>query len=137
MEGRQPAPQPDQAGRPLDVVLVDDAESFRFLLRHMLRRDARFRVVGEAENGVEAIELAGALRPDFMLLDLKMPVMGGEEALPRVLEASPRTRVVVVSGLEADLMEKRVRGLGAVAYFEKDGSFVDLGERLLALGPPP
>lgn len=116
---------------PLRTVLVDDDANFRLLLRYILRRDARFEVVAEAVDGVEGIEAAKVHQPDLMLLDLRMPRLSGEAALPQVLDASPRTRVVILSGILASEAEQKTRALGASGYIEKDGDLTGLGDEVL------
>jgi DNA-binding NarL/FixJ family response regulator len=117
-------------------VLVDDAENFRALVRIILRRDGRFEVVGEAGDGKEGIEVVRARQPDLVLLDLTMPVMDGVEALPRMREAAPASKVVVLSGVERARMEETTRGLGAAGFIEKGGRPEELvADILQALGP--
>ena len=99
------------------VLLVDDTVEIRYLLRMLLANVTLCQVVAEAENGEEAIELARSLRPDVVILDMVMPVMDGRTALPRILEASPESKVLVYSS-RPDVKEEVLR-LGAVAYFEK------------------
>lgn len=114
---------------PTRVLLVDDVENLRFLHRFLLRREGggEFEVVGEAENGQQAIELARTLQPDLVLLDVSMPVMDGLEALPLIRAELPRgARIVMLSGFEADRLEKTARERGADAYLEKGLSPKDL-----------
>jgi DNA-binding NarL/FixJ family response regulator len=101
------------------VVLTDDDQDTRLLLRAALERDGRFEVVGEATNGPGAVALAREHRPDLVLLDLGMPGGGGLEALPRLHEATPDTRVVVVSGFPGDRLAAVTSAGGAVGYVEK------------------
>ena len=131
--GQAPLADAADVKAPLRVVIVDDNRNFRHLLRFALRRNDRFAVVGEGANGHDAIELAQTHRPDLMLLDIKMPGIPGEKALPLVLRASPATRVVVVSGLDPLVMRHDLAALGAAGYVEKDGSLLDIGQGLLAL----
>ncbi len=101
------------------VVLADDDVDMRLLLRAALHRDGRFAVVAEAGDGDAAIEATGRLQPDLVLLDLAMPGRGGLETLPLLHDASPRSRVVVVSGFPGDRLEAVARAGGAVGYVEK------------------
>jgi signal transduction histidine kinase len=101
------------------VLLADDVPELRKLLRQVLELTQRFDVVGEAENGLQAIELAGSHFPDLVLLDISMPVMDGMEALPRIIQVSPATKVVILSGFEADRLAASAVELGAAAYIEK------------------
>ena len=101
------------------VVLADDSKDVRDLLRLRLEISGVLQVVGEAQNGREAIEIARAEQPDLLVLDLSMPEMDGLEALPLVREASPETRIVIFSGFEGSDVERQVRTLGAVAFYDK------------------
>ena len=76
-------------------------------------------VVAEAADGREAIALAEQHQPDVILLDLAMPKMDGLEALPKLREVVPDTKVVVFSGFQESLLERQAHELGAVAYVEK------------------
>jgi two-component system chemotaxis response regulator CheY len=77
------------------VVLVDDRARVRRLLRESIEDDGRFQVVGEAENGREAIETAKRLQPDAVILDQEMPEMTGTEALPQLVRIVPKVVVVM------------------------------------------
>ncbi|HYF72956.1 MAG TPA: PAS domain S-box protein [Nocardioides sp.] len=130
-----------EAGARPSIVIVDDAAEVRALVRTRLRLSGRLEVVGEGSNGVEAVAAARELRPALLLLDVSMPVMDGLEALPRVLEASPRTRVVMYSGFSEEGLAQRARELGAVAFLEKSTSLDQLADQLVGLldgaGAPP
>ena len=113
------------------AVIVDDVADLRGLLRHVLEWSGRFDVIGEGENGREAIDLARSLSPDLILLDVSMPVMGGLEALPLLLDVSPASKIVMLSGFEADRLGRQTRELGAAAYLEKGVSPANLVKTLL------
>lgn len=115
------------------VVVVDDAPDVRRLLRTRLRLSGRFEVVGEGADGDQAVALAEQHRPTLMLLDVSMPGADGLEALPRVLAASPRTRVVVFSGFEEHGLADRALALGATAFLEKAVPLDEVVDRLLDL----
>ena len=115
------------------VLVVDDAEDIRMLLR--LRVEARdgLTVVGEAADGVAAVELASELQPDLVLLDLAMPRMDGLEALPLIRAAVPDVRVVVLSGFNQGTLANKALEAGADHYVVKGGSMrelLDLAESL-------
>ncbi len=114
------------------VVVVDDAPDVRVLVRTRLRVSGVFEVVGEGSDGEQAVELAAELRPTVMLLDVSMPGTDGLEALPRILAASPGTRVVMFSGFEEHGLVDRALALGATAFVEKSTPVDLLVERLLA-----
>lgn len=114
------------------VVLVEDDVSLRRLLRLALAGDDRFEVVGEAGDGVVALELVATLDPDLLLLDLAMPRMDGLEVLD-VLDDRTRPSVVVLTGFEDPALERRVLDAGASGYLTKGTALVGLGDRLGAL----
>ena len=101
------------------VVVADDLDGMRALLTAALEASGRFEVVATAGDGSEAIEAVRATRPDLALLDLGMPGGGGLEVLPLLRAASPRTRVVVVSGFPRGPLASLIVGRGAVGYVEK------------------
>ena len=101
------------------VLLVDDVADLRFLLRVVLEADGSFEVVGEAGDGETALELAQRTSPDVVVLDLSMPNMDGLEALPRLREAAPEAKIVVLSAFERGKVSSSAADLGADAYFEK------------------
>ena len=104
---------------PVRVLVVDDAEDLRLVVRLTLERDAGFAVVGEAGDGDEAVRAAEALQPDIVLLDLDMPGAGGLEVLPALRAAAPQAQVVILSGLPRASVEDRARAAGAVGFLEK------------------
>ena len=97
---------------PHTVLIADDTPEIRNLLRMNFELEQDFLVVGEADNGLTAIELARDHQPDLVLLDLAMPVMDGLQALPEITEATPGTRVVVLSGFNADQVADEALALG-------------------------
>ena len=120
------------------IVIADDAAEVRALVRTRLRLSGKLTVVGEAADGVAAIAAAEEHRPALMLLDVSMPEMDGLEALPRVLAASPGTRVVMYSGFQEQDLAHRALGLGASVFLEKSSSLDTLADELVAvLGTPP
>ena len=91
------------------VLVCDDVETMLIALRAVLDLRDGIEVVGEARNGMEAIELALSLQPDVVLLDLTMPGKNGLEALPDVRRAAPEARVVILSGHEGRPIEEAAR----------------------------
>ncbi len=122
------APSPPAAPS-LTVLVVDDTEDIRTMIRIALGR-AGFDVVAEAADGEDAIVAAGEHRPDLVLLDLHMPGLGGIEALPRLLHASPRSRVVVFSAMAATRMLEAALDAGASGYIVKGVSPKRIAEHL-------
>jgi YesN/AraC family two-component response regulator len=113
----------------LRILIADDAPDIRLLLK-MYLTDTRLEVIGEATNGAEAVEMAGSEKPDAVILDLAMPVMDGLEAIPLIKKASPDTKIVVLSGFDADKMAERALGLGAETYLQKGVALGDIGQML-------
>lgn len=110
---------PAEARSETRIVIVDDTADMRLLMRVLLDRYDGFTIVGEAENGLEAIELAHIHQPDVVLLDLAMPEMDGLEALPRIKRAAPGAEVIALSTFHADQMAAAAVGAGATAYVRK------------------
>lgn len=79
-------------------MIVDDDQSIRYLVRINLEGADKFEVIGEAENGDEAVKLVERDRPDFVILDLFMPRMDGAEAAGAMREVHPTVRIVAYSG---------------------------------------
>jgi PAS domain S-box-containing protein len=113
------------------VVVVDDSSELRRLVRRQLDSSGLFDVVGEGDDGGEAIGLAYRHEPTVVLLDTSMPRMDGIEALPAILALSPRTQVVMFSGFEPDGLAEHARELGAADFIEKSIQLEDLPRRLL------
>jgi len=108
------------------VLLVDDHPVVREGLRGMIDAEPDLTVVGEAGSGAEAIAIAESLRPDVILMDLRMPDVDGVTATERILAALPRTRIVVVTTYESDSDILRAVEAGAAGYLLKDASRAEL-----------
>lgn len=110
------------------LAIVDDTDDVRLLLRLAFGSDPRFDLVGEGENGEDAIDLAVREKPDLMILDRHMPVLGGIEAIPAILAGSPRTAVVLyTAGADAATCHAALSA-GAVEVVDKasvDGFVVE------------
>ncbi len=88
--------------QPIRVLLVDDHEEVRVMLRTALRLHGGFEVVGEAEDGVGAVRLVGSTDPDIVLLDLGLPDLDGREVLTRIRAVRPASRIVIFSGADRE-----------------------------------
>lgn len=133
----EPEPEPvDQLQRTHSVLVVDDAEDLRTLLRTRMESCHGLTVVGEAADGVAAVEMASELQPDLVLLDLAMPRMDGLEALPLIRAAVPGVRVIVLSGFNQSTLAQKALEAGADHYVVKGGSMSRLLELVDSLLEP-
>jgi len=108
------------------VLLADDHTMFRQGLKEMLSTDEGIEVVGEAENGVEAVALARELKPDVAILDIEMPIMGAREAMDLLLRTSPTSKIVVVTMHDDPRLVREFLGHGASGYLVKSASLQEL-----------
>lgn len=104
----------------LRILVADDHLVYRMGIRTLLENEPGMRVVGEAGSGEAAIELYRRLRPDVMLLDLRMPGRGGVEVVETVLTESPSARILVVTSYQTEEEIFRVLRAGALGYILKD-----------------
>ena len=86
-------------GSQMTILIADDQLEVRRVLRHVIEKDGRFAIVGEAADGEQAKALVGMVQPDAVILDLAMPNTDGLEAIPGLLDASPGTKIVVFSSM--------------------------------------
>jgi len=114
---------------PHRVILAEDNVPLRTLLRFTVDTDPRFVVIGEAGDGVEALELLELHDPDLLLLDLSMPVMDGLEVLEKLVHRA-RPVVVILTGFEDPDLEQQVLQAGGAAYLTKGSAFDGLVDRL-------
>lgn len=116
----------------ITVLIADDHPVVREGIRGMLAREPDLRVVGEAAGGLEAITLAAALRPDVILMDLRMPDVDGAAATERILATHPDARIVMVTTYETDTDILRAVAAGASGYLLKDSSRAELADAVRA-----
>jgi DNA-binding NarL/FixJ family response regulator len=120
----------------LRLLLVDDQEMFREGLRLILAQQGDFEIVGEAADGLAAIEATRRLAPDVVLMDLRMPRLGGAEATSRIRAMAPAVKVIVLTTFEEDEEVFAAMRAGASGYLLKASPSERLGEaiRLAARG---
>ena len=109
------------------VLTVDDQRIFLRTARSLISATPGFEQIGEAASGEEALELAAHLRPDLVLVDVRMPGMDGVETARRLTEADPATTVVLISLEEVPQLSAAVDRAGAAGYIRKQ----DLSTRSL------
>lgn len=100
------------------LLLVDDDADLLYLLERLLRREG-FDVVGTASDGEEAVGMAASARPDAVLLDLAMPTLDGEAAVPRLVREAPTTMVAILSAHVTAEQARSLFGLGAFCVYDK------------------
>jgi len=105
---------------PLRILLVDDQPLFRGAIAALIEREPDMVVIGEAENGLEGVEKALAMRPDLVIMDVEMPVMDGIEAVRLIREQLIDTRVIMLTVSENDDHLFSAIRLGAHGYLLKD-----------------
>ncbi len=106
----------------ITVLLAEDHAIVRQGLSALLNADGGFKLVGEARNGREAVELAAKLKPGVILMDIAMPVLNGLEATRQILTANPAARVIVLSAHSDDEYIERMREAGVAGFLEKQTS---------------
>ena len=114
------------------LILVDDHPVVRHGIRGMLEAEPDLTVAGEASSGPEGVALAAELRPDIVLMDLRMPGGDGVEATARIVATVPGVRVLVLTTYESDRDILRAIEAGAGGYLLKDASPAELAEGVRA-----
>lgn len=115
------------------VLIVDDHALVREGVRHVLTSDSGFDVVGEASTGEDAVRLSAELAPDVVVLDLTMPGMSGLDAAPRIREAAPAARLLVLSIHDHEEYVLQSVRAGAEGYLRKDSSPAELRGAIRAI----
>jgi DNA-binding NarL/FixJ family response regulator len=121
------------------VLIVDDHKMFRDGLKTLINLQKDMMVVGEAANGQEAIARTRELRPDVILMDVKMPVMDGVEATRRILAEMPGTKILALSMYSDDGFMSGMHRAGALGFILKGSDFDELSgaiRRVAGSGSP-
>jgi two-component system nitrate/nitrite response regulator NarL len=116
------------------VLIADDHELFVDALAVILAIEPSITVVGHARDGQEAVELAGQLSPDVVLMDISMPVMDGFEATRRIRSERPCAVILMLTGSNSREDIERARDVGATGYVTKDRISADLVQSILDAG---
>ena len=112
------------------ILLADDQELIRKGLTIILNHQPDLEVVGQAADGAEVIQLAKALRPDVILMDLKMPNVNGIQATRQIVSTQPRAQIIVLTTYDTDEWVFEAIRAGAVGYLLKDATTDTLAEAI-------
>lgn len=112
--------------KPIRIILVDDHAMLRQGTAELLRRDPAIEVVGEAEDGQQAVELARRLRPDIVVMDVRMPVLSGIEATRQIRATLPEVQVLVLTAHDDDQYIFSLLQAGASGYLLKSAPVSEL-----------
>ena len=115
------------------VLLADDHLLFRQGLRKLLEADPDISIAGEANNGQEAMEMSEAMRPDVILMDLQMPVLGGTPAIEAILSKQPEVGIIVLTMLDTDDYLQNALIAGARGYLLKTASSREVAQAVRAV----
>jgi DNA-binding NarL/FixJ family response regulator len=110
----------------LRVLIADDHLLFAESLMQLLSIDGRIDVIGIANDGAQAVSLAKALQPDVILMDVKMPVCDGIEAIGRLRDAGVRAQVMILTGTNDSVDAEEALRAGASAFFRKEDGIDEL-----------
>ncbi|MEJ2734051.1 MAG: response regulator transcription factor [Anaerolineae bacterium] len=114
------------ASNPIRVMIVDDHSMVRRGLATILRVKADLELVGEANNGREAMQMCNEVQPDVILMDLVMPEMGGAEATQLIREQCPNIQVIALTSFQEKELVREALQAGAISYLLKNVSADDL-----------
>jgi DNA-binding NarL/FixJ family response regulator len=119
--------------RTVRVLIADDQTLFRSGLARLLAEDPRLTLVGQAADGVDAVKKAAALKPDIVLMDLKMPGLDGVEATAQIVASQPDVKVLVLTTFDADRYVLQALKAGASGYVLKDSEPAAISSSIMAV----
>lgn len=124
--------------KPITVLVVDDEARIRRFARLLLESDSKVSVIGEADNGRQAADMARELCPDVVLMDISMPEMNGLEAARKILRDCPNTRIIMTTAMGAEPYRRVSMSLGAADFLDKstlDSELIEAIHRTARHGP--
>lgn len=104
---------------PLKIMVVDDAPFIREIVKQILSGEPDYLLVGEATNGLEAIEKASELKPDLILMDIVMPEMSGIKATEEILKFDPKVKIIAFTTMDNSSLQKQAMQAGCKGFFKK------------------
>ena len=116
----------EQEKRPITIVLVDDLAQTRDSIKKLFSFESGFEVIGEASNGLEGVEIVKELKPDIVLMDIKMPDMDGIETARILTQTIPTTGIIMMSVMNDEEHRQLSKLAGARAFLSKPVTFDDL-----------
>jgi len=119
--------------RVVRVLIADDQTLFRSGLARLLEEDPRITLVGQAVDGLDAARKVGALKPDVVLMDLKMPGLDGAEATKKIISENPDVKVLILSTFDADSYVLQALRAGASGYILKDAEPAAIASSIMAV----
>ena len=117
----------------ISVLLVDDHDLVRTAIRNLLTNVAGIKVVGEARTGEEALVVCRQHKPQVVLMDVKMPGIGGIEATRKLLRHQPGLKVLVLTSCKNDIFPARLLQIGASGYITKGSTMEEMVQAILAV----
>ena len=117
----------------LTVLLVDDHEPFRRLISTVLEQTAQVQIIGQASDGLAALQLAEELHPDLIILDIELPKLNGIQAARKILETRPDSKIILLSQESSTDMADAAFRLGALGYVVKMNAGIDLPKAIQLL----
>jgi CheY-like chemotaxis protein len=117
------------------ILVAEDDDDYLTAVETVLEADGRFTVAGRARNGREAVEIAGRVQIDAIVMDIEMPVLDGVEATRQLQEQQPEVPVIAISGTDYEERVLEIRDAGAVDYVRKSRVDEDLAAALIAAIP--
>jgi DNA-binding NarL/FixJ family response regulator len=115
------------------VLIADDQTLFRSGLARLLEEDPRITLVGQAVDGIDAVQKAGALKPDIVLMDLRMPRLDGAQATRKIVDENPDVKVLILSTFDADSYVLQALRAGASGYVLKDAEPAAIASSIMAV----
>lgn len=105
---------------PLTFLLVDDSSRYRQIVRRIILSQPDWQIIGEAGDGLQALELVALLRPHIVCMDINIPYLNGIEATRRIKQLTPTTRVLVITGYDDEEFQRESLAAGAECLLRKE-----------------